>query len=132
MANTYSWNCRTVDAYPTHTDENGVTESQVVYNVHYRVTGTDGTNVSTVIGTQTIETADLSSFTAFDSVNHDTMIAWTKAAMGEDRVSDIEASLDSQIAELVSPKSVTLSIAVDEPMEGSVPPPAPAEETPAE
>ena len=111
MANTYSWDCRTVDAYPTHTDENGVTESQVVYNVHYRVTGTDGTNSATVIGTQTIETADLSSFTAFESVTHDTMVAWTKAAMGEERVSEIEASLDSQIAELAAPSSVTLTIA---------------------
>ena len=112
MANTYSWDCRTVDAYPTHTDENGVTESQVVYNVHYRVTGTDGTNSATVIGTQTIETADLSSFTAFESVTHDTMVAWTKGAMGAERVSEIEASLDSQIVELATPTSVTKTIAV--------------------
>ena len=124
MANTYSWDCRTVDAYPTHTDENGVTESQVVYNVHYRVTGTDGTNSATVIGTQTIETADLSSFTAFESVTHDTMVAWTKGAMGTERVSEIEASLDSQIADLAAPSSVTLTIAE--------PTPEVVEETPAE
>jgi len=123
MANTYSWDCRTVDAYPTHTDENGVTESQVVYNVHYRVTGTDGTNSSTVIGTQTLETADLSGFTAFDAVTHEDMIAWTKGAMGTERVSEIEASLDSQIADLAAPSSVTLTIAEPTPE---------VEETPAE
>jgi len=39
------------------------------------------------------------------------MIAWTKGAMGEERVSEIEASLDSQIAELAAPSSVTLTIA---------------------
>jgi len=125
MANTYSWDCRTVDAYPTHTDENGVTESQVVYNVHYRVTGTDGTNSSTVIGTQTLETADLSGFTAFDEVTHEDMIAWTKGAMGEERVSEIEASLDSQIAELAAPSSVTLTIA--EPVVEEAPAEEPAE-----
>ena len=124
MANTYSWDCRTVDAYPTHTDENGVTESQVVYNVHYRVTGTDGTYSSTVIGTQTLETADLSGFTAFDAVTHEDMIAWTKGAMGVERVSEIEASLDSQIADLAAPSSVTLTIAE--------PTPEVVEETPAE
>jgi len=124
MANTYSWDCRTVDAYPTHTDENGVTESQVVYNVHYRVTGTDGTYSSTVIGTQTLETADLSGFTAFDAVTHEDMIAWTKGAMGAERVSEIEASLDSQIADLAAPSSVTLTIAE--------PTPEVVEETPAE
>jgi len=116
--NTYTWNCRTVDAYPTHTDENGVTESQVVYNVHWRVTGSDETNSATVIGTQTLETADLSGFTSFDSVSHEDMIAWTKAAMGAERVTEIEASLDTQLAELAAPSSVTLTIAdpvVEEP-----------------
>jgi hypothetical protein len=111
MANTYSWDCRTVDAYPTHTDENDVTESQVVYNVHYRVTGTDGTHSATSIGTQTLETADLSGFTAFDSVTHENMIAWTQAALGAERVTELEASLDSQLAELAAPSSVTLTIA---------------------
>lgn len=111
MANTYSWDCRTVDAYPTHTDESGVTESQVVYNVHYRVTGTDGTHSATSIGTQTLETADLSGFTAFDSVTHEDMIAWTQAALGAERVTELEASLDSQLAELAAPSSVTLTIA---------------------
>lgn len=127
MANTYSWDCRTVDAYPTHTDENGVTESQVVYNVHWRVTGTDGTHSATSIGTQTLETSDLSGFTAFDAVTHEDMIAWTQAALGAERVTELEVSLDSQIAELAAPSSVTLTIAeAVEPVE------APAEEEAAE
>jgi len=124
MANTYSWDCRTVDAYPTHTDENGVTESQVVYNVHWRVTGTDGTHSATSIGTQALETADLSGFTAFDAVTHENMIAWTQAALGAERVTELEASLDTQIAELAAPSSVTLTIAE--------PTPEVVEEAPAE
>lgn len=122
--NTYTWNCRTVDAYPTHTDENGVTESQVVYNVHWRVTGSDGVNEATVIGTQTLETEDLSGFTAFESVTHEQMVAWTQAAMGEERVAELEASLDKQLEELATPSSVTLTIA--DAVEETV------EETPAE
>ena len=121
MPNTYTWNCATVDAYPTHTDENEVTESQVVYNVHWRVTGSDEIHSASSIGTQTLATDDLSGFTAFDSVTHEDMITWTKAAMGEERVTEMEASLDSQIAELAAPSSVTLTIA--EPV---------SEETPAE
>lgn len=108
--NTYTWNCRTVDAYPTHTDANGVTESQVVYNVHWRVTGSDETNESTVIGTQILSTEDLSSFTAFESVTHDQMVEWTKAAIGADGVAGIEASLDATLTELATPTSVTLRI----------------------
>lgn len=108
--NTYTWNCRTVDAYPTHTDANGVTESQVVYNVHWRVTGSDETNESTVIGTQILSTEDLSGFTAFESVTHDQMVEWTKAAMGEDGVAKIEENLTATLAELAAPTSVTLHI----------------------
>lgn len=109
MPNTYTWDCRTVDTYPSHTDEQDPanTESDVVYNVHWRVTGTDGTHSATSIGTQTLETADLSGFTAFDSVTHEDMITWTKAALGAERVTELEASLDSQIAELAAPTSVT-------------------------
>lgn len=110
MANTYTWNCRTVDAYPTHTDANGVTESQVVYNVHWRVTGSDETNESTVIGTQILSTEDLSGFTAFESVTHDQMVEWTKAAMGDDAVAEIEGNLTATLAELAVPTSVTLHI----------------------
>lgn len=114
MPNTYSWDCRTVDAYPTHTDENDVTESQVVYNVHWRVTATDETHSATSIGTQILETADLSGFTAFEDVTHENMIAWTKAALTAERVTEMETSLDSQIAELATPSSVTLTIAEPE------------------
>lgn len=108
--NTYTWNCRTVDTYPSHTDANEVTESDVVYNVHWRVTGSDGTNETTVIGTQTLSTEDLSGFTAFESVTHQDMIAWTQAAMGVERVAEIELSLDNQLAELAAPSSVTRTI----------------------
>ena len=117
MPNTYTWNCLTVDTYPSHTDgqDPANTESYVVYNVHWRVTGSDGTNEAVVIGTQTLETEDLSGFTAFDSVTHQNMIDWTKAAMGTDRVSEIESSLDSQLSELATPSSVTRTIG--EPLE---------------
>ena len=39
------------------------------------------------------------------------MIAWTQAALGTERVTELEASLDSQIADLAAPSSVTLTIA---------------------
>lgn len=112
MPNTYTWDCRTVDTYPSHTDEQDPanTESDVVYNVHWRVTGTDGTHTASSIGTQTLETADLSGFTAFDSVTHEDMITWTKAALGTDRVTELEGSLDTQITELATPTSVTRTI----------------------
>ena len=112
MATTYTWDCSVVDTYPSHTDDNSVTQSDVVYNVHWRVTGNDGVNTTTNIGTQTLEVSDLSSFTSFDSITHDDMVAWTKAALGAERVSELESSLDAKLAELANPTSVTREIPI--------------------
>ena len=122
---TYNWNCKTVDTYPTHAGE-----SDVVYNVHWRVTGvsdqvdSDGDPYSvTIIGTQSLNTEDLSNFTAFDTVVHSDVVGWVKEAMGEEQVASIEESIENQINALITPVSVTLTVADD---------PAPEQEAPVE
>ena len=42
------------------------------------------------------------------------MVTWTKAALGAERVTELEASLDSQITALITPPSVTLTISEPE------------------
>ena len=110
MAVVYSWDCRTVDTYPTHTDDNDVTATDVVFNVHWRLTGTEGDHSATSIGTQTLDTADLSSFTAFDDVTHTDMIGWVEDAIGTDEVAAIKAGISTQITELATPTTVTRQI----------------------
>lgn len=110
MATTYTWDCRTVDTYPSHTDSNEVTESDVVYNVHWRLTADNETHSATSIGTQTLSVEDLSTFTGFDSVTHDDVIGWVEAAMGEEAVASLKSGLDTQLAELAAPSSVTRTI----------------------
>ena len=112
MATTYNWNCKTVDCYPTdgqYTD--------VVYNVHWIVTGTSDTldpegnaYTATSIGTETISTSDLSGFTPFADLTNADVVAWTKAAMGAEQVTALETNLQSQIALEITPVSVTLTI----------------------
>jgi hypothetical protein len=84
-----------------------------VYNVHWRITGDDGTNNATNIGTQTLEVSDLSSFTSFDSIAHSDVVGWVQAALGTERVSELESSLDARLAELANPTSVTREIPVE-------------------
>ena len=103
MATTYDWNCRTVDCYPTDGEY-----TDVVYNVHWIVTGTSDQKDSegnfytaTNIGTETISTTDLT--------NAD-VVAWTKAAMGADQVTALEANIQSAIDSEITPTSVTLTI----------------------
>jgi hypothetical protein len=109
---TYDWNCKTVDAYP----QNGE-YTDLVYNVHWIVTGTldelrsDGTTYSaTNIGTQGLNTSDVTEFIPFEDLTNEIVVAWTQGAMGEDQVASIEASIASQISSLITPTTVTLTI----------------------
>ena len=115
MAITYSWDCKTVDTYPTHSDSQSPsnTQNDVVYNVHWRLTGTEGENSSTVIGTQTLSVTDLSSFTNFDSLDNATVTGWVETALDAEvagRVADLKATISSSIVEQITPTSVTKTI----------------------
>ena len=109
---TFNWNCKTVDVYPT--DE---TYADVVYNVHWIVTGTsdqldpqDNPYTATSIGTQTLNTSDITDFIPFEDLTNEEVVAWTQAAMGEEQVTQIETSIDAQIENLITPTSLTLTI----------------------
>ena len=109
---TYDWNCKTVDAYVEKDNE-----ADVVYNVHWRVTGVSDTMdpennpyQATSIGTQTLNSDPESEFIPFDQVTNAEVVAWTQAAMGEEQVAAIEASIAGQIESLINPTSITLTI----------------------
>jgi len=113
MAIGYTWDVSTVDTYPTKDSK-----SDVVYNVHWRLTATDDTNkdsdgnnwTATSYGSQAVDTSDLSSFTAFADLKASDVQGWVEAALGADEVTALKARLDAQIAELITPTSVTKTI----------------------
>ena len=102
---TYNWNCKTVDVYPTDGDY-----TDVVYNVHWIVTGKDEDISATSIGTQVLDTSSITDFIPFDELTNEEVVAWTKATMGDEQVASIETNIASQIADLINPKSVTMTI----------------------
>ena len=109
---TYTWNCKTVDVYPlyeTHTD--------VVYKVHWNVTGTSDTldpegnyYSSSNIGTQIFNTSSITNFTPFTNLTHTDIVNWTKSTMGTERVTSIEDSIESQINSLITPTSTLRTV----------------------
>lgn len=101
----YDWNCKTVDVHP---QEEGQTD--VVYNVHWVVTGTDGDYSSNAIGTQVVPLSEGSTFIPFENLTNEIVVEWTKEAMGEETVESIEAGIASQIESLINPTSVTMTI----------------------
>ena len=113
MAISYAWDVKTVDTYPTKDSK-----SDVVYNVHWRLTATDDTNndadgnpqTATVYGSQGLDTSDLSSFTAFADLTASDVQGWVEAALTSDTVNDMKDGLDSTIEELVTPTSVQKTI----------------------
>jgi len=116
MAISYEWNVGTVDTYPTKDSK-----SDVVHNVHWRLTATDDTNKETVdgvevnitsevYGSQSVDTSDLSSFKAFADLAASDVQGWVEAALGADEVTAMKASLDVNIAAKITPTSVTKTI----------------------
>lgn len=106
----YTWDVKTVDTHISFTDDNNNTESDVIYNVHWRLTGDDSTNTATVIGTQSIDVSDLSSFTDFDDVTLSDVEGWVTTAMGTDQVQELKDNISAQLTELATPTKATRTI----------------------
>ena len=117
MATNYTWNVSMVDTYPTKDSK-----SDVVHNVHWRLTAIDDSNTvkdmdgndipatADVYGSQLVDTSDLSSFTAFADLTASDVQGWVESALGSDKVTTIKAGLDAQIAEKITPTSVRKTI----------------------
>ena len=112
MANTYTWDCKTVDTYPTHDSH-----SDVVYNVHWRLNAesdqqdAEGNNYSaSVYGTHSVNADDISSFIPFADLTNDVVTSWVTTGMGDDEVANLKSGLDSNIDNQINPTSVTKTI----------------------
>ena len=109
MAISYTWNVSTVDTYPTKSSK-----SNVVYNVHWRLTATDDSNndsdgnpqTAEIYGSQVLDVSDLSSFTNWSSLDAAKVQGWVEAALTADKVTAMKTNLDAKIAEKVTPTSV--------------------------
>ena len=106
MAINYTWNVSTVAV--KEIDGNADT----VFNVHWRLTGTDDANdeSASVYGTIGLDTEDLSDFIAFADLTVSDVQGWVEAAMGEEEVQAKKDSLDATIAELVTPTVQTKQV----------------------
>ena len=110
MVIAYTWDCKTVDTYPTKDDK-----ADVSFNVHWRLTGVDDTedkNIGDSYGVVSLDTEDLSTFTAFADITEEDVIAWVQTALGDEQVESIRNNINAQIAEKITPTVVTKTIGV--------------------
>jgi hypothetical protein len=112
MSNTYTWDCKTVDVYPTHDGH-----SDVVYVVHWRLNAesdqqdAEGNNYSaSVYGTHSVNADDISDFIPFADLTNEIVTGWVTTGMGDDEVANLKSGLDAQIVNEITPTSVTKTI----------------------
>lgn len=97
MANTYVWKVSSCD----RTLSDGV-----ISTLHYTVTATDEDGVYSVAtyGSIGLEAPDSETMVAYDDVTEAQAISWAQSALGgADKVSEIHASLDTQLSEKRTP-----------------------------
>ena len=105
MANTYQWSFPALTAYPQNAGQ-----TDVVFNIHYVLKGTDGQeHSSSVYGTVDVTYTEGEPFTPFNELTEQQIQSWTESALGQQRVTEMKTIIDTQIQEQVTPTFVTLT-----------------------
>jgi hypothetical protein len=81
----------------------------LVITAHWQLTAEGEGQTARLIGVVTLPPKDPTdpSFIPFDDLTEDVVIGWVKAQLGEEQVAELEASVESQLAALISPATVT-------------------------
>ena len=105
MATTYTWAVVQMDAYP---EVDG--ETDVVFNVHWTLTGTEAGFVGFVYGSQGVTVDPKAPLTPYDKLTEAQVIDWVQDAMGVEQVAEYEANVAQQINDQIYPPVVTPSL----------------------
>ena len=85
--------------------------SDVVTTVHWTATDSETVGEETYTGSSYgsigLAEADSSSFTAYADIKESDAVAWAKAALGTDEVTEVEAGIAAQITEAKTPTTTT-------------------------
>lgn len=102
MPITNTWAVVQMDAYPEYDNE-----QDVVFNVHWTLTGTDGTYNGSVYGSQAVTLDSGATFTPYADLTEAQVIGWVQDALGEEQVAAYEANVAQQIENQINPPVVT-------------------------
>jgi len=100
MATTFTWTVTQMDCYPQADNQ-----TDVVFTVHWRLTGTDGTYSGTVYSTCGVTYEAGTPFTPFADLTQDIVLGWIWAN-GVDQAS-AEAAVQAQIDNQINPPVVS-------------------------
>ncbi len=103
MAVTYVWQLGPLDVKLA---EDGMTN--VVYNVNWRLVGTDGDYSANVYGTAGVPTPASGNFTPYDELTEAQVQQWVVEALGTEQVAAYEANIAGQIELQKNPVDASL------------------------
>ena len=99
MSVTYTFKITLLETAPS---ENGL--EHVVKTIHWKCFGTDGTNISEVMGSVNVESPDPGSFIDFMNLAESDVISWVEAKLQAlDELDSIKQTLDSMLAQIDNP-----------------------------
>ena len=104
MAIKYTWDCKTVDVKNIDGNED------TVFNVHWRLTGEDENNTSTIYGSQILDTSDLANFIPFTDLKEKDIEVWVKTAIGNTQIKQKKDLISNEIDDLKLPKFQTKTL----------------------
>jgi hypothetical protein len=103
MAITYTWSVVQMEAYPKFDGE-----TDVVFTVHWTLSGTDGTYTGSSYGSQGVSVDGTAPFTPYDNLTQEQVLGWIWDS-GVDK--DVqEANVAAQIENQVNPTVVSLPL----------------------
>jgi hypothetical protein len=102
MSITTTWIVEQMNCYPTYESQ-----TDVVFNVHWRVNATDGTYNATSYGTVGVTYVAGSPYTPFAQLTQAQVVGWVQESLGAEQVTKIEASLATNIANQINPPVVS-------------------------
>ena len=116
MAINYTWDVNNCGVFPSKSSK-----SNVVHSVYWKLTATDDVNndadgkpqTARLKGHECLDTSDLSSFINWSSLDAAKVQSWVEASMDAKEsgaVAALKTKLDAQIAEKITPTSVTKTL----------------------
>ena len=102
MSITNTWSVVQMDCYPQADGE-----TDVVFTVHWTLSGTDGTYTGSVYGSQAVTVDPAAPFTPYADLTEEQVVGWVQDAMGAEQVAAYEDNVAGQIANQINPPVVT-------------------------
>ena len=105
MAIVNTWNVVQMNEYPEFDGE-----QDVVFQVHWTLTGTEGEYTGSVYGSVGVSLDAESPFTPYNELTLEQVIGWVQDALGAEQVAAYEANVAQQIADQQNPPVVSLPL----------------------